>query len=752
MNKQANTGGSPTSLPPAYIAADHESKIYDLWMKHGAFKPSGTGKPYSILMPPPNANESLHVGQALTATIEDSMIRFARMRGMRALWIPGTDHAGFETQVVYEKKLQKEGLSRFDFTPEELRQRVHAYVTEQQQTILAQFKMLGASCDWDYLYFTLDENIVQTAYNTFKKMQQDGLLYRAKRLVNYCTKHGTSFSDLEVEHEDREGTLYYIKYPLAKDPKSYITVATTRPETMLGDTAIAVNPTDKRYQALLGNEAIVPVVNRNVPIISDIRVEKEFGSGAVKVTPAHSFVDNAIATDHQLSAIEVINRQGKLEGDIPTDLQGLKVAVAREEIVAKLHELDLIEKAVTHQHRVGVCYKCRTPIEVLPLEQWWINTKPLAAKALEALQQNKITITPKESKRNMVRWLENIIDWNISRQIVWGIPIPAWFKHDQIKIQANSPGEGWVQDPDTFDTWFSSTQLPYAALGYPNSEIVKTFFPTSVIETAGEILYFWVARMIMMSLYVTDEVPFKHIYLHGLVVDAEGKKMSKSKGNVTNPLKIMEQYGTDALRWGVVHGTSAGQNFNMTEDRVVGGRNLANKLWNASRFVLIALERKSDLRPTQVALNTSRTGEIPMPKSELSTKIVNSNRSKLGIKHSSLSNPVNMQIIKDLDKVIAKITKCFNSDQYGLATDLLHDFFWHQYCDIYLEQTKALLEDSKTAAETKTTLLYVLATTLKLFHPFMPFVTETLWQELYGRKLVAEPLLISSAWPSQKHS
>ncbi len=731
-------------LPKAYVAKDHESRMYEMWEKQHAFTPSEEasgpeasgrgGEPFSILMPPPNANESLHLGHAEMVAIEDAMTRFARMQGRRALWVPGTDHAGFETQVVYEKKLQKEGKSRFDFTPEQLREQIQAYVMEQQTTILAQLKLLGASADWSKLYFTLDDTVVQTAHATFKKLYGDGLLYRAKRLVNYCTKHGTSFSDLEVEYEERPGLLTYIRYPLTTDPHDYVVVATTRPETMLGDTAVAVHPKSKLAKRA-GETVRVPLVNRDIPIVVDEAVSQQFGSGNVKVTPAHSHIDAEIAARHQLPLVEVIDTRGRMTGDIPLELKGKKVAEAREWIVEELKKQRLIEKEEPIVHRVGVCYKCKNPIEVLPLEQWWVKTKPLAERALEALRKNEITITPKEAKKNLVRWLENIIDWNISRQIVWGIPIPAWYRKSQapstndqtnpkfkilnskfsegsveIKIQPESPGEGWIQDPDTFDTWFSSTQLPYAALGYPNSPLYKTFFPTSVMETGADILYFWVARMIMMSLYVTDKPPFKHIYLHGLILDAEGKKMSKSKGNVVDPLALMDQYGTDALRWAVTHGTSPGQNFTMSLDRVVGGRNFANKIWNASRFVIQSIEHEP-------------------------------------IGQKEATHATNQEMIKDLQTIIKEVTKCMNSDQFGLATDLLHDFFWHRFCDVYLEHSKQLLEDEQTARETRATLLSVLTTSLKLLHPFMPFVTEAVWQELAARQLVKGPLLITARWP-----
>ncbi len=708
-------------LPKSYIARDHEADIYKLWQDKKTFAPNGTGEPFSILMPPPNANESLHVGHALVITIEDIMTRFARMSGKRALWIPGTDHAGFETQVVYEKKLQKEGKSRFDFTPEQLRLDIHQYVSEQQQHIISQTKLLGASCDWDHLYFTLDDNIVKTTYQTFKKMYDDGLLYRAKRLVNYCTKHGTSFSDLEVTYEERDTELTHIRYALKDHPGEFITTATVRPETLYGDAAIAVSPKDERYAKLVGQMAIVPIINREIPIIADEAVDPEFGTGAVKVTPAHSTVDEKIGARHKLPVFEVINTQGKMCNTVPDEINGMKVLPAREWTVAELAKLDLIAKTEPYHTRIGVCYKCGTVIEPLLLDQWWIKTKPLAEQAIMALRENAITITPKESKKLLIQWLENIIDWNISRQIVWGIPIPAWFNSDDknniyISPENEVPEEGnWVKDNDTFDTWFSSTQLPFAALGYPDSEDFKTFFPTSVMETAAEILYFWVGRMIIMSLYATGEVPFKHIYLHGLIVDAEGKKMSKSKGNTVNPLEMMEQFGTDALRWAVIHGTSAGQNFKMTQDRVVGGRNFANKIWNASRFILMQLPEdytNSDVDPKNIAAKETK------------------------------------DILTKLQKTVSDVTKCLNEDQYGLATDLLFDFFWHQLCDVYLEQAKELAKQPEHAKETQAALLRCLTSSLKLLHPFMPFVTETIWQELVDRKLVKEELLITAIWPS----
>ncbi|MFA6082482.1 MAG: valine--tRNA ligase [Patescibacteria group bacterium] len=697
-----------SEIPKSYIAANHESDTYDLWLAKNSFAPAKDGESFSILMPPPNANESLHVGHALMVTIEDVMVRYARMNSMSVEWVPGTDHAGFETQVVYERKLQKEDKSRFDFTGDELRGQIHHYVKEQQQTIISQIKQLGASCDWNKLYFTLDQNIVDTAYSTFQKMHHDNLLYRAKRLVNYCTKHGTSFSDLEVEYEERPGTLTYIKYPFVDKKLGHVVVATTRPETMLGDVAVAVAPTSPLAKHA-GQMVELPLVQRQIPIVIDKSVVKDFGSGNVKVTPAHSHIDAEIGATHGLDSIEVIDFRGKMCGDIPQNLIGKKTNEARTLIIDELKKLGLIEKEETIVHRVGVCYKCKTPIEILPKEQWWVKTDHLARRAIEALRKNEITITPKETKTQLTRWLEHITDWNISRQIVWGIPIPAWFKDgEEPKIQIDSPGDGWVKDTDTFDTWFSSTQLPFAALHYPKGDQAARFFPTSVMETGGDILFFWVARMIMMSLYVTGKIPFKHIYLHGLVLDAKGKKMSKSKGNVVDPLVLMDKYGTDALRWAVIHGTSAGQSFNMTEDRVVGGRNFANKIWNAARFVMQST-------PT--------------------------------VKSCDVKQSQNKEILHRLDKTVKLVTKSFNQHQYALATDVIHDFFWHQFCDVYLEESKLLMADEKYADETKFALLTTLTTSLKLIHPFMPFVTEAIWQELSKQKLVTEPMLISAKWP-----
>jgi valyl-tRNA synthetase len=747
-------------LPKSYIAKEHEAHIYDVWLKSGAFKPSKTGDNFSILMPPPNANESLHVGHALMVTVEDVMIRHARMNGKSTNWVPGTDHAGFETQVVYEKKLQKEDKSRFDFTPEQLRSNIREYVLAQQETILSQIKALGASCNWGELYFTLDQNIIDVAYQTFSKLNKDKLLYRAKRLVNYCVKHGTSFSDLEVEYEDRQGTLTYFKYPIKNENDAFITVATTRPETMLGDTAVAVSPNGK-HKSLIGKKAIIPLINREIPIIADDAVLNEYGSGCVKVTPAHSHIDADIATRHKLPTIEVIDNRGKMMGDIPKDLIGVKSAEARAMIVEKLKQLNLVEKEEAINHRIGVCYKCKTPIEVLPIEQWWVSTKPLAKKAIDAIKKNQITITPKESKRNIVAWLENIIDWNISRQIVWGIPIPAWYKKQvagsrepvlrselrraqqgagsEIKIQVDSPGTGWEQDKDTFDTWFSSTQLPFAALGYPNSEAYKNHFPTSTMETGADILYFWVARMIMMSLYVTGEVPFKHIYLHGLVLDAQGKKMSKSKGNVVDPITLMDQYGTDALRWAVIHGTTAGQNFNMTLDRVIGGRNFANKIWNAARYVLAAGQGTENRENGAVNSEHKALTSSPLGKLDQLDKY----------DQLDLSIKINQQIISKLQKLIADVNKAFATNQYGFATDLIFDFFWHEFCDKYIEESKTLLKTPQTAPETQKVLLTCITSSLKLLHPFMPFVTETIWQEFESHKLVDEKLLILAKWPNE---
>lgn len=698
-------------MEKAYNPAKYEAKIYKLWEKSGAFKPAKDpkAKPYSILMPPPNANADLHIGHALTTAIQDILIRYARSQGKTTLYLPGADHAGFETQVVYERKLEEEGKSRFDFTRAELYDQIKDFVLSNKGNMEAQQRSLGASCDWSRNTFTLDDHIIKTAYVTFKQLDDDGLLYRGKRTVNYCTFHGTSFSDLEVEYKPNKSQLWEIAYSVLNSEEEII-VATARPETMLGDTAVAVHPDDKRYKNLVGKNARLPIVGREIPIIADEAVDSEFGTGAVKVTPAHDHTDFDIAERHNLPLEQIIGFNGKIiDSPALKEFTSLTVKQARRAVVKKLKQLGVLRSEKTYDHQVAVCYKCGTTIEPLPLDQWLIRMKPLATEALKALENNEIMIIPARFKKTLYQWLENIKDWNVSRQIVWGIPIPAYFnKKDRSKYVIGSEtdakkafGNGnFIQDQDTFDTWFSSGQWPFATLHFPNGADFKRFYPTSVMETAGEIIFFWVARMIMLGLYRTGTIPFKTVYLHGLVLDEHGKKMSKSRGNVINPMQLIDKYGADATRLGLVVGRSAGLNQGFSEKRVEAYRNFANKLWNVARFSVEKLGQ--DFSPT----------------------------------HPKLHSPADHWIVSRLTLAAKKMSQALDNYRFSEAAELLYSFVWNDLADWYIELSKIELN--------KPVLVYVLETTLKLAHPFAPFISEAIWQELSWTKTN----LISQRWPN----
>ncbi|HET9174143.1 MAG TPA: valine--tRNA ligase, partial [Candidatus Saccharimonadales bacterium] len=573
-------------LPKAYQPSEYEADIYALWEKSAAFQPSGTGHPYSIVIPPPNANGNLHLGHGLTLAIEDVLIRYHRLKGDNVLFVPGADHAGFETQVVYERQLAKEGKSRFDFSREELYQQIWEFVAQNRDNFENQIRTLGASVDWQHYTFTLDDTIVQRAYATFKKMWDEGLIYRGERLVNFCTFHGTAFADIEVIHKEEQGTLWYITYPLV-DGSGTITVATTRPETMLGDTAVAVHPNDERYKAYIGKTVKLPLTQREIPIVADEFVDTEYGTGAVKVTPAHDPNDYEIGKRHDLPSVTVITHEGTIGHDAPDPYAGLKTVDARAKIAQDLESLGLLTNTEAITHNVGHCYKCDTVIEPLLRDQWFIDMQPLAAKAISELKNGAVAFYPANKQAQLITYLENLKDWNISRQIAWGIPIPAfqnledaddWIydeRVDQELITVN--GKTYRRDPDVFDTWFSSSSWPYATLGYPDGHDFKTYYPLSVMETGADILYPWVSRMLMFGLYITGKSPFKDVYLHGLIQDEHGQKMSKSKGNVINPIEKVQQFGADAFRMGIISVESAGNNRPYDESKLVGARNFANK-------------------------------------------------------------------------------------------------------------------------------------------------------------------------------
>lgn len=685
-----------------YNHKEHEDKIYELWEKSDVFKPNGSKKKFSIVLPPPNANAALHYGHAMY-TVEDILIRYHRMLGESVLWLPGADHAGFETQVVYEKHLDKEGKSRFDFDRETLYKNIWDFVQGNRGTMENQLKKLGFSLDWSRKKFTLDEDVIKTVYKTFKKLYDEGLVYRDSRLVNYCTKHGTAFSDLEVDHVEKKDLLYYVKFKI-KETEEYITVATVRPETIYGDVAIAVNPKDKRYKKFVGMTAINPLNSLDLPVISDSYVKMDFGTGALKITPAHDENDFALAKKYNFPLIQIIETNGKLNSKA-MGCEGLKVLPAREKVIEILTSKGLLEKTEDYNHTVGVCYKCANTLEPLPIPQWYVKVDKLAKPAIDAVKNGEIKIIPKRFEKIYYHWMNNIHDWNISRQVVWGIRIPAWKNintGEWVVTEGLAPeGNDWVQDTDTFDTWFSSGQWPFATLGFPNSEDYKKFYPLDVLETGYDILFFWVARMIMLGIYVTGKVPFKNVYLHGLVRDSKGQKMAKSKGNVINPLEILERYGADALRMSLISGAGAGSDQNYSESKVVGYRNFANKIWNAARFVKEFEGTTSD------------------------TKTVKSYN-------------------KFLNETIETTTKNIENYKLNNAAEMLYKRFWNNFCDIRIEE-------AKKGKLSKTDLLKGLLEYLKLLHPFVPFVTEAVWKELGNDTLLTskkQALLITEKWPN----
>ncbi len=681
-------------LPKAYNPKEHEQDIYSLWENNNAFKPSGTGKPFSMVFPPPNANGNLHIGHAFTMGIQDISARYHRLIGCDVLFVPGTDHAGFETQVVFERQLEKEGKSRFDFSREELYSQIWDFVAANKNNVENQLKQLGASFDWSSHVFSLDKKVVDSAYKRFKKMWDDGLIYRGERLVNYCTFHGTGFADYEVEFKEEQGHLWYIKYPITGTDK-YLVVATTRPETMLGDTAVAVNPTDKRYLDYIGKTVTLPITNREVPVIADDFVDTKFGTGAVKITPAHDPNDYEAAQRHSLPFMSVIDFNGKITHEMPEKYRGIDVIEARKEIVSDLSSQGFLEKTEDYKHSVGHCYKCKTTIQPLLKEQWFIDMKPLAKKAIEALEDREIKFYPDSKRVQLINYLKQLRDWNISRQISWGIPIPAFVNEDnpddwifderveQELIEVNN--KTYRRDTDVFDTWFSSSSWPFVATDYPNSETFKKFYPLSLMDTGGEILFPWVSRMIMLGLYETGDIPFKDVYIHGYVMAEDGAKMSKSLGNVINPIDVVNEYGSDALRMGMISGRVPGVNRGYDHRKVEDARNFCNKLWNIARF-------------SQEKVNSSK-GKKPVPETMADHWIIG--------KLSDLQN----NLAKDMEK-------------YGFAEgyERLYHFIWDDLADWYIEASKSRSNDSILA--------YTLISSLKLLHPYAPFVTEAIWQSL----------------------
>jgi valyl-tRNA synthetase len=716
------------NLPKTYNPHDVEERVYRSWEKSGSFTPQidNRKKPFTIIMPPPNANDPLHIGHAMFVTVEDIMIRYHRMRGEPTLWLPGADHAGIETQVVYERKLNKEGKSRFDFDRDTFYKMLWDYSQKNKKIMEDQLRRLGASCDWKREKFTLDSDIITEVKKTFQKLYDDGLVYKGTKLVNWDPKQQTVLSELEVEHEERDDTLYYLDY-------GPVQIATVRPETIFADVAVAINPKDKRVKSLRGQNALIPIVNRVVPIVTDELVDPEFGTGALKITPGHDFTDAEIGERHTLAAHSVISFDGRmLRSDlVPERYWGMKVAEAKKAVVDDLKAAGKLIKEKPYRHPVAVAERSRATIEPLLSEQWFLTMKPLAKPAIDAVRKGKIKIVPKRFEKTYFHWMENIKDWPISRQIVWGIRLPVYYhkRTREMRIFVDPPQdkENWEQDPNTFDTWFSSGQWPFLTLGYPNGHDFRYFYPTSVMETGYDILFFWVARMIMLGLYRTGNVPFKVVYLNGLVRDEKGQKISKSKGNVIDPMHVIEQYGADALRLSLTIGVTPGNDLHLSPTRFVGNRNFLNKVWNASRFVIM---NWGDYKPNGQL--TTGNGQA---------------------KKNSQFSSINYQLtaddeadLKRLDQHIATVTRHIDNYRYGQAAEALFNFFWHTFADKVIEKNKGRIYKPKSAAD-KHAAQFVLATyletQLRLLHPFIPFITEEIWGKLPGRR----DSLIVSSWP-----
>ncbi len=708
---------SKKEIAKTFNHKEAEQQIYKIWEKSGLFSPkiNPKQKPYVIIMPPPNAYDQLHIGHALFVAIEDVMIRYHRLKGEPTLWLPGADHAGIASQVFFEKKLKEtKGLTRHDLGREKFNKELFAFLMEKKEIVEYQLRRLGASCDWSRKKFTLDADVSEAVIHTFKKMYDDGLIYRGKRITNWCIRCATVLSDLEVEHKEKSGFLTYIKYPF-KSKKGYITVATTRPETLLGDTAIAVNPKDRRYKKLIGQTVLVPLVNREVPIIADMAVGMEFGTGAVKVTPAHDPIDFEIGQRHNLQSIEIIDKDMKMT-DEAGKYKGLKVNAARAQVIKDLAKLSLIEKQKEYQHNVGHCERCKSIIEPILSKQWFVKIKPLADSAIKAVKNGKIKFEPKRFEKVYFNWMENIRDWNISRQLWWGHRIPVYYlKTDREKfVVAKNIAEAEKklggkaeQDPDTLDTWFSSGMWPFTALGWPKATAdFKYFYPTTVMETGWDIIFFWVARMIMLGLYCTGKPPFSLVYLNGLVRDKDGKKISKSRGNVIDPLDMVDKYGADALRLGLLMGTAAGNDTSVSEEKIRGYRNFANKIWNATRFVNMMAPKFIDIK--KVKLTNEET-----------------------------------KIVKEFDAVSQKITEYMDKYQLPKAGEVLYDYFWHTFCDKCIEQLKPKLTE-KSNNSAAAVLHYILKNSLIMLHPFVPFATEAAWEINYKK----DGLLLGQKWNS----
>ena len=724
------------------------------WIERGYFGAAADsrGKPYTIVIPPPNVTGSLHIGHALNNTLQDVLIRWRRMQGHNTLWLPGTDHAGIATQNVVERQLMEEGTTREQLGREAFVNRIWSWKQQSGNTILDQLKRLGASCDWSRLRFTMDEGLSNAVCAVFVQLYQEGLIYRGERLVNWCPRCLTALSDIEVEHDPITGKLYHVHYPLADNPRSFLTIATTRPETLLGDTAVAVHPEDSRYHQWIGKSLRLPLTTRTIPIIGDtVLVDREFGTGAVKITPAHDFHDFEAGERHQLPRFSILTRHALIDADalqraeveprVRENIAGLPVTKARPIVVEELQRNGLLAKVEDSPMSLGKCYRCKTVVEPFLSPQWFVNVQPLADPAIEAVERGQVRILPEEWTNNYLGWMRGIKDWCISRQIWWGHRIPAWYctachpeALDLLKgagssllpihatpiVSTSSPTTcpvcqraEFAQDPDVLDTWFSSALWPFSTLGWPNhTRDLETYYPTSTLVTGLDILFFWVARMIMMGLKLTGKAPFRDVYIHALVRDAEGRKMSKSKGNVIDPLTKMSQYGTDAIRFTLASMASPGRDIKLSEDRIEGYRNFTNKIWNAARFILMYADGPTDA--------------VPYPARSF----------------------VDHWILSRVNEITGIVNLRLEEYRFDQAAGHLYHFIWHEYCDWYVELIKPSLQngDSSAARSTRATMLDTFERLQRLLHPFMPFVTEEIWQAIphHGESIVVQPYPVAN--------
>ncbi len=695
-----------------YNPKNTEGNIYKLWEDSGFFNPDNSKNPdaerFTMIMPPPNANGNLHAGHALVITIEDTMIRYKRMCGFRTVWLPGADHAGFETQVVYEKKLEKEGRSRFGMDPDALYKEILDFTLENKKNMETQVRSLGASCDWSREKFTLDKVVVEKTQKTFIKMFNEGLVYRGKRAINWCSKHQTSLSEVETESSEESSPFYYFKY-------GPFEIGTVRPETKFGDKYVVMHPDDKRYAEYThGQKMTVEWINGPIEatIIKDPVVDMEFGTGVMTITPWHSQVDFELAQKYNLEIEQIIDWRGRLL-PIAEEFAGMNIKDARPKIVEKLNSKGLLVRIDDkYKNVIKKCYKCNTIIEPQIKDQWFVKMEPLAKMAIESVNKGDIKFIPDNYEKIFRYWMNNTIDWNISRQIVWGIPIPAWFNEEKVVASIVKPeGEGWQRDIDTFDTWFSSGQWPLMMTGFPDEKDFNTYYPTDVMETGQDLIFKWIPRMVIFGLYLSGKAPFHTVYLNGMVNDSKGKKMSKSKGNVVNPLDLTEKYGTDALRMALIVGNTPGTDLALQEDKVKAYKHFANKIWNITRFVLSSTENWDGKKPEKIEENDAEN-------------------------------------LTELDSLVEDTTKDMNEYRFYLAAEKIYHYVWHTFADKIIEESKNKLKNENLSAvkSTQYTLRHILETSLKLLHPFMPFITEEIWQNMDKKEL-----LMVTQWPNKNN-